>query len=150
MSSTHTQSDPARSATADPTAAQRLNEWRTRLDSFATAFDAEISQILTTLSSLQLDEVKAAPHVLQSDKKPAAPRLSNGDQTMEFILPATPPAVPAPLSSPPPEASPQVSMPATVSEPNRLAALKAKLSQQMASTGHPHAASARTAETNRS
>lgn len=150
MSSTRTQSDPATSATADPTAAQRLNEWRTRLDSFATAFDAEISQVLTTLSSLQLDEVKAAPRVSQLDVERAAPRVANGDKTMEFTLPATPPVASAPLSAPPLEAPPQVSMPATVSEPNRLAALKAKLSQQMASTGNPHAANARNAEANRS
>lgn len=130
------QTEQQHSATADPPASPGLSEWRSRLDAFAAEFDAEISQILATLSRLQLDEV------------PAAPSVSNCDKTMEFTLPATPP--PAPLLSAPPEAPPQNPVPASASETNRLAALKAKLSQQMASTGHPHAAAVRTAEADRS
>lgn len=138
MSSTPTQPDDGSTATADPPTAQRLNDWRTRLDAFATAFDAEITAILTTLSSLTFDEVEDAP------------RTAPGDQTMEFTLPTTPPAVPAALKPTPQSAPTSGSMPAAASEPNRLAALKAKLSQQMASTGHPQSTAARTVEDSRS
>lgn len=136
MSSRPTQVEETHSATAESPGTRQLNEWRDRIDSFAAAFDAEIAQILTTLATLQLSEV------------PPPSLVSNCDKTMEFTLPATPP--PAPRTSAPPEALQPKPMPESVSEPNRLAALKAKLSQQMASTGHPHAASVRTAEADRS
>jgi hypothetical protein len=175
MSSAPHQHDAGTSETAESSAAQRLSDWRARLDRFGAAFDAEVSEILTTLSSLSFEEddetlcVASHPptasnrdtassrdsvsknhrasnnHAASTDRTDSTNRaVSNNDQTMEFTLPATPPA---PLrSAPPKEAPPQIPAREAAAEPDRLAALKAKLAQQMATTGHPQATAVRPAE----
>lgn len=178
MSRTPTPPTVGRSETADATCAQRLNEWRNRLDAFADAFNAEISQILTTLAELPVEAPRSLPAGPARDVSP----VPTGAQTMEFKLPpASIPPTPLPQNSrleaqtaappgaasagastsatgPAAASSPRVATtqntaqrpesaaqappqpPAAASEPNRLAALKARLSQQMASTGQSPAA----------
>lgn len=177
MSRTPTPPTVGHSETAGATCAQRLNEWRNRLDAFADAFNAEISQILTTLAKLPVE----APHSLPAGPARDVSPVPTGGRTMEFKLPpASLPPVPLPQNSrleaqtaarpgspsagaltsatgPAAATSPRVAttqntaqrpesaaqappQPAAASEPNRLAALKARLSQQMASTGQSPAA----------
>lgn len=136
MSNTpHHPHDDGTTVIAEPSAAQPLAEWRARLDRFGAAFDAEISEILTTLSSLKFEE---------ADK--VSPAATTNDQTMEFTLPKAPPTL-LPAESDPPQKPPARE---TAAEPNRLAALKAKLSQQMASTGSSCGSIVRSAEEGRS
>lgn len=132
MSSIPHPQDDGKTATTESSAAERLADWRGQLDRFSAAFDAEISDILNTLANLTFGE---------ADEPPAAATTS--DQTMEFTLPAAPTA---PLSAAAPERPQQMPAPEAPAEPNRLAALKAKLAQQMASAGHPQATAGRVAE----
>jgi hypothetical protein len=132
MSSTPHQADEGQTQFTEPSVAQPLADWRAGLDRFGAAFDAEISEILSTLASLPPEDADETPR-----------GAANSDQTMEFTLPATPPP---PLPSAPPKQPQQQPAREIAAEPNRLAALKAKLSQQMASTGLPHPAALRPAE----
>jgi hypothetical protein len=170
MSNTSKQIESARTDTADQTAAVRLNEWRNRLDAFSDAFDAEVSQILTELAALSAD---AMPRVSRPAHPPAdlpasspskqpVKQASNGDRTMEFTLPPAPAAALASaprtsesrstaLLSADATSAPRQTMSAPAAgEPNRLAALKEKLSQQMASGGHAPPAASRSTEGSRS